>query len=247
VCGFQQTASKQGGIMKQKHFLCVLSMLVIVIFGTACSASNSIVPPSDTQPGQADDAESAAGEQISSSSDEGGELLTCFHVKDFTLSFDHTLTVNEAETSVTHILRQGSIALQAESDPGKYDTVIKTINPQPLSFEYMGVIGPCSVDAGGTVTVSAEGFCDVGVVYLNIKESWGKTEGTMTCDDSVVPFSAPGQTFTHSGPSGLGEEFLVTDDSVGHTVMREFLGGEGYHSWTLKTDEFGVVPLIDPE
>ncbi len=68
----------------------------------------------------------------------------------------------------------------------------------------------------------------------------------MTCDDQAVPFSAPRAAFTHSGASDLGEEFLITDDSNGHTVMREFLGGEGYHSWTLST-EVDLVPLIDGE
>jgi len=50
--------------------------------------------------------------------------------------------------------------------------------------------------------------------------------------------------FTHSGASGLGEEFLITDDSNGHTVMSEFLGGEGYHSWTLAMD-VSLIPLVD--
>jgi hypothetical protein len=92
------------------------------------------------------------------------------------------------------------------------------------------------------VIVSAEGYCDAGVVYLNIMEDWSKTEGSMTCDEAVVPFSAPGSAFTHSGASGLGEEFLITKDTSGHTVMREFLGGEGYHSWTLTTG-VSSVPL----
>ena len=84
-------------------------------------------------------------------------------------------------------------------------------------------------------------------MYLNIKEDWQETEGTMTCEDAIVPFSVPGQSFIHSGASGLGEEFLVTNDTVGHTVMREFLGGEGYHSWTLKAVEIENVPLIDED
>jgi hypothetical protein len=100
------------------------------------------------------------------------------------------------------------------------------------------------------VVVSAEGYCDAGVVYLNITEDWGPTEGTMTCDDQAVPFSAPGAAFTHTGASGLGEEFLITDDSNGHTSLREFAGGEEYHSWTLSMDlmeEIELVPLVDGE
>ena len=97
------------------------------------------------------------------------------------------------------------------------------------------------------MVVSAEGYCDAGIVYLNITEDWSPAEGTMTCDGGGVPFSAPGSAFTHSGASGLGEEFLITDDSNGHTVMREFQGGEGYHSWTLSWDvsDVSLAPLVD--
>jgi hypothetical protein len=223
--------------MKRKFFFLTLFLVLMLTLSSACSALSLVNPPPANQSDQ--DGDQEAGDE--------GELLTCFHVKDYTLSFDHTLTVIEAETNLTHILRSGSIALHAEADPGKYDTLLSTINPQTLNFEYMGVVGPCSVEAGGTVTVSAEGFCDVGVVYLNIKEDWAETEGTMTCDDATVPFSVPGQAFTHSGASGMGEEFLVTNDGAGHTLMKPFLRGEGYHSWTLAADPFGVVPLIDPE
>ena len=238
--------------MKPKLLYYALALVVILTLSSACSALSLVNPPPDNQPGKADDAENGVDEPSSIDSDESqdtgdvGELLTCYHVETYTLSFDHTLTVNEEGTSLTHILKHGGIALQAETDPEKFDTQISTINPQELTFEYLGVIGPCSVDAGGTVIVSAEGFCDAGVVYLNIKEDWQETEGNMTCEDAVVPFSVPGQVFIHSGASGMGEEFLVTDDDVGHTVMREFLGGEGYHSWTLMS-EIATVPLIDED
>ena len=238
--------------MKPKLLYYALALVVILTLSSACSALSLVNPPPDNQPGKADDSENGSDDGSSNDSDESQdtgdveELLTCYHVETYILSFDHTLTVNEEGTSLTHILKHGGIALQAKTDPEKFDTQISTINPQELTFEYLGVIGPCSVDAGGTVIVSAEGFCDAGVVYLNIKEDWQETEGNMTCEDAVVPFSVPGQVFIHSGASGMGEEFLVTDDDVGHTVMREFLGGEGYHSWTL-VSEIATVPLIDED
>ena len=95
-------------------------------------------------------------------------------MKPFNLLFDHTLTVNEAETSLTHILKGGSIALQAETDPEDFETQISSIAPQTLNFEYMGVISACTVDAGGTVIVSAEGFCDAGVVCISILRKIGR-------------------------------------------------------------------------
>jgi hypothetical protein len=110
----------------------------------------------------------------------------------------------------------------------------------------MGVVGSCSVDAEGEVILSAEGYCDEGVVYLTITEDWQPTQGTMVCDDTNIAFPIAGYKAVHSGEDGLGEEFLITDDSAGYTVMREFEGGEGYHSWTLAFD-IGLVPLVPEE
>jgi len=242
--------------MKYKSFYLALLLLVILVLNSACSALNSANPPPDAgapQDAPADPGEGAAQDAPAdppadppAADDSGytGEVLTCFHMNNYILGFDHTLTVNEQETSLTHILKHGGIALLSEFLTGGHDAILTTISPQTLDFEYMGVLGPCSVDAGGTVVVSAEGYCDAGIVYLNITEDWSPTEGTMTCDGAGVPFSAPGAAFTHSGASGLGEEFLITDDSNGHTVMREFQGGEGYHSWTLSWD-VSLVPLVD--
>ena len=224
--------------MKFKLFHRTLTFVLLLVLSTSCSALSMVNPPPDNQ---GESSQPDAGD-----SGDTGEVLTCFHADNYVLSFDHTLTVNEEGTSLTHILKQGGIALLSEANSGGHDAIITTASPQTLNFEYMGVLGPCSVAATGTVNVTAEGYCDAGVVYLNITEDWSKTEGSMTCEDSVVPFSAPGASFTHSGASELGEEFLITDDSNGYTVMREFLGGEGYHSWTLMMD-ISLVPLVDED
>ena len=218
--------------MKKSVFFSKVFILVIVILCTACSALNLTRAP--------------AGDSGGENPGDAGEVLTCFNAKNYILSFDHTLTVNQESTSLTHILKQGGIALLSEFDSGAHDTLIKTANPQVLNYEYLGVLGPCSVDAQGTVQVSAEGFCEGGVVYLTITEAWGPSQGTMICDDQQTPFTAPGYTATESGPSGKGEEFLITDDPNGFAVMREFLGGEGYHSWTLQMD-IDLVPLVPEE
>jgi len=225
--------------MKLKLFYRTLPFVVLLVLSTSCSSLSLVNPPPDNQ--------GAPNQPDADDSGDTGEVLTCYHAKNYVLSFDHTLTVNQEGASLTHILKQGGIALLSEIDSGQHDTLLTTASPQTLNFEYMGVLGDsCSVDAAGTVRVSAEGFCEAGVVYLNITEDWSKTEGTMTCDENVMPFSAPGSSFTHSGASGLGEEFLITDDSAGHTVMREFQGGEGYHSWTLTMD-ISLVPLVDED
>jgi len=233
--------------MKHKSIYLALLLLVILVLNSACTALNLVNPPSDAgspPDDPADPVDPPADPPAAGDSEDTGEVLTCFHTNNYVLGFDHTLTVNEEGTSLTHILKHGGIALLSEFLSGGHDAILTTISPQTLNFEYMGVLGPCSVDAGGTVVVSAEGYCDAGIVYLNITEDWSKTEGTMTCDGAGVPFSAPGAASTHSGASGLGEEFLITDDSNGHTVMREFQGGEGYHTWTLSWD-VSLVPLVD--
>jgi hypothetical protein len=233
--------------MKHKSFYLALLLMAILVLNSACSAQNMANSPAASGDSPADSPEDdTPADPPPADSGDTGEVLTCYHANNYVLSFDHTLTVNEQGTSLTHILKQGNIALLSETNPDDFSVTITTASPQELSFEAMGVLGPCSVEAGGTVVVSAAGYCEGGIVYLNITEDWGPAEGTMTCEGQGVPFSAPGAAFTHSGASGLGEEFLITDDSNGHTVMREFLGGEGYHSWTLTMD-VDLVPLVDGE
>lgn len=130
--------------MKFKLFHRTLSFVLLLVLSTSCSALSLVNPPPD------------AGD--SSDIGDSGEVLTCFHAGNYVLSFDHTLTVNEEGTSLTHILKQGGIALLSEANSGGHDAIITTASPQTLNFEYLGVLGPCSVDAAGTVNVSAEGY-----------------------------------------------------------------------------------------
>ena len=226
--------------LKQCGFLLLITLL------TACSLLNA-APPTENQDDSTEQLEPPTQNQVDPASQDefsdDGEILTCFHANNFVLNFDHTLTVNEGGASLTHILKQGGVALINDKESEAADSFITTVAPQTLDFEYIGVVGDCSVDAGGTVIVSAEGYCNDGIVYLTITEEWQGTTGSMTCDDTVMPFSAPGYTATHSGASGMGEEFLITDDPNGYTVMREFLGGDGYHSWTLLMD-IDLTPLV---
>ena len=174
--------------------------------------------------------------------DSDNALVGCLDVKAYTLSVDHTLTISEPETELTHILQHGSIGLLISTETDKGDCAITTAAPQTIPYEYMGVVGTCSVDAQGEVILSASGYCEDGIVYLVITEDWQATSGTMTCDDTVVPFPIAAYSAVHSGETGNGEEFLITAEQNGYTVMREFLEGDGYHSWTLAYD-VELVPL----
>ena len=221
-------------------------LFVFLLFLSSCTLINLAIPQ-ENKPGEEAEAVDppTAGEPAGSSDsvdESDGELLGCFDVEGLTLSVDHTLTITEAETNLTHILQHGGIALLISTDTEQGDTAITTASPQTLPYEYMGVVGPCVVEAQGKMIMSAEGYCEEGIVYLTITEDWQAASGTMTCDDEVMSFPIAGYTAVHSGEFGKGEEFLITSDQAGYTVMREFQGGEGYHSWTLAFD-IGVVPL----
>jgi len=237
--------------MKRKLFLRFLSVTLLITFITACSVLN-LTDLADEQTNEAEQPAEDSKEIIDEDEEavdedtdglEDGEVLTCFHADNFVLNFDHTLTINAGEASLTHILKQGGIALANDKTSEAADSFLTTVLPQELTFEYMGVAGPCDVSAGGTVIVSAEGYCNDGIVYLTITEDWQDANGTMTCDDETQPFWAPGYTAVHSGATGNGEEFLIVNDLEGYTVMREFLAGDGYHSWTLMMD-ISLVPLV---
>ena len=118
--------------MKLKLFHRTLTIVLLLVLSTSCSAQNLVNPPPADPPAPGD-------------SGDTGEVLTCYHANNYVLSFDHTLTVNEQETSLTHILKQGNIALLSETNPDDFSVTITTASPQELSFEYMGVLGPCSV------------------------------------------------------------------------------------------------------
>jgi hypothetical protein len=85
----------------------VLVMTCLLI--AACSNTSFSFQP-DTIP--VTGAESAPSSQELSSEQQvvGDEIITsCFDVTDFTLQVDHTLTVNQPDTKLTHILKQGYI------------------------------------------------------------------------------------------------------------------------------------------
>ena len=223
------------------HGILVFSILLF----TACSLTSAQVNQ-DSIPDTGSESGISNNFQTSDESSESsydGSSLSCFDAESFMLMADHTLTVNQTDTSITHILKQGGIALMRNepSKMGDYD--LATTAPQNLNFEVIGTVGPCEIEANGTMQLSATGYCLDGIVYLTITESWQPANGTMTCKNVVNPFTLPGYQAIHSGPYGMGEEFLLLNDPAGYTVMREFLGGEGYHSWTLSMD-IAPVPLV---
>jgi hypothetical protein len=97
---------------------------------------------------------------------------------------------------------------------------------------------------------SAQGSCEAGVVSLFIEENWMALDGEMECIDSdgdvvIMPFNVPPMGVQkHSGQNGMGEIFYLVEGSEGYSTMRPFLEGEGYHTWTLYTEDVPLVPLV---
>ena len=97
---------------------------------------------------------------------------------------------------------------------------------------------------------SAHGTCEAGVVNLFIEENWMALNGEMTCIDpdgdvAILPFNVPPMGLQkHSGENGEGEIFYLVEGSDGYSTMRPFLEGDGYHTWTLYTEDVPLATLV---
>ena len=218
-----------------------------ILLTAACSLTSAQteqepIPETGSESGVSNQIQANQSSNESDESSFDGSSLGCFDVESLTLLADATLTTNQEGTSITHILRQGGVALTSDKSSKKYDYTLSTAYPQVLTFDVIGVAGPCEINASGTMTLSATGYCDQGVVYLIITENWGETKGTATCKEVVNKFTLPAHTEVHKGKNGIGEEFLIINDPGGYTVLKDFIEGDGYHAWTLTMD-FAPVPL----
>ena len=163
------------------------------------------------------------------------------------LGFDHALTVNYGETSLTQFLHQGWLVLSVVDDNGTIQS--SAANPIPVTMEGRMSV-ECTLTGEGTMMPSAHGSCEAGVVSLIIEENWMPIQGEMVCiepdgDVTRAPFNVPamGQR-THSGANGSGEIFYLIAGSQGYSSMRPFVEGDGYHTWTLYVEDIPIVPLV---
>jgi hypothetical protein len=178
----------------------------------------------------------------------GEDTLSC-PVKDTTiyLGFDHALTSNYEDVSMTHFLHAGQLVLTAVDDQG----TIESLGSTSIPYSMEGRMGDkCSLTGQGNMMASAHGTCENGVVTLVIEENWMAMTGEMTCvdedgDSETMPFDAPAMGLQkHSGPGGQGEVFYLVAGSEGYSTMRPFAQGEGYHTWTLSAEGLPLVPLV---
>lgn len=250
--------------MKGRIITIVLALLCLVAAQIACGsqAAAPVEQPDAQQPESAEESEEESEDSNQSESDDtldeqnesvvepefGSDTLPC-PPKGSTLylGFDHALTVNYGETSITHFLHEGYLQLQVIDDNG----AIGSQGSPSLTYTMEGKMSDeCSLSAEGTMTPSAHGSCESGVVNLFIEENWMALNGEMTCIDpdgdvAVLPFNVPPMGLQqHSGQNGAGEIFYLIEDADGYSSMRPFLEGDGYHTWTLYTEDVPLVPLV---
>lgn len=234
----------------------IISFLLLSLVLNACQKS---APPLDENPEPAVPENPAEPQESEPSHEpepvvEPGEVeesapddfLPCPTVGEtLTLGFDHAITIEQPDVNLTHILKEGYLTLVAGEADADGTVDLSSVGNPSLEYEMMGAMGPCSVEMAGNMQVSASGFCNDGVVYLTIVETWQSADGNMVCDGTAMAFSSPGPgAFTHEGADGAGEVFYLVEGSEGYTVMRPFGAGSGYHSWTLYASQIDLVPLV---
>jgi len=194
---------------------------------------------------------SSAGEEEPDSPDtdvpEDVDLLACpSSGHTMMLKFSAHIAIDYGPAHIEHNLEDGILGLMVEGDGAESAIVSSAVVPIPYNMS--GTMEKCSFSGEGTMTPSATGFCQDGIVYLTITEDWGAYEGTMTCEGGSVPFNMPPMgAMTHTGADGNGEVFYLdkgfAGEGAGYTTIRPFAGpsGSGDHIWTLFYDYTGPV------
>ena len=162
------------------------------------------------------------------------------------LKFSAHIAIDYGPAHIEHNLEDGILGLMVEGDGAESAIVSSAVVPIPYNMS--GTMEECSFSGEGTMTPSATGFCQNGIVYLTITENWGAFEGQMTCEDTTVPYNMPPMgVMTHSGADGNGEVFYLdkkfAGEGAGYTTIRPYAGpsGSGEHIWTLFYDYTGPV------
>lgn len=255
-------------IPNRRQWSLILAVILLAGVQLACALTSSNSPPdvealAGEQSAKPEDQSEISGEEGGGSSSEAGGgrapveaqsaddlSLPCPQAgATLYLGFDHALTVNYNETSLTHFVHQGWLELVV-NEGGQ----ITSARPTTLTTSLEGKMSPeCSLSGGGSMIPNAHGACQDGVVSLVIEENWEAMQAQMTCVDedgetTVAPFEIPAVgTLVNSGVDGNGVNFLLVEGEEGYSTMRPFQHGSGYHTWTLYTVTIPNVPLTTPE
>ncbi len=185
---------------------------------------------------------------------QGMELASCpsrFGL--LSLKFSAEINFNTAGAALHHTLGDGVLQLEVTDDQPQ--VVIRSPSPVTLPVTISGTMGDCTFSGETSMTASASGYCENGIVRLVIEENWQSGSGVLTCPDhdpANVPLVGVG-SMTHSGADGRGEVFFLdqgfSEQNVGYMLEKPFAGqgGSGTHTWTLVMDPIQLMlPVSTP-
>ena len=236
-----------------------ISSIVFVLVLAACASPPTVQPPGpqpDEQPEPPDPPaneppDSSAGSEMAVP--EGMELGDCPSATAIlTLKFSADIRIVEGEVVFEHNLQDGVLLLNVPEGNVRTATLVSQ-GGVDIPVKISGRMGECTLQGSSSMSPSASGTCENGIVYLTIQENWKPGQGTLICPDvdEPVPFEIPAAgNFSHSGPGGRGEVFYMdmnySTTSVGSMVEKPFQGGQGVHTWTLLWDST-FIPTFPPD
>lgn len=168
------------------------------------------------------------------------------------LKFSADIDFNVGDTSLHHTLGDGVLLLEVTGDQPR--VVIGSQSPITLPVTISGTIGDCTFAGKSTMTASASGYCENGIVRLIIEENWQSGSGVLTCPERD-PINSPlvgAGGMTHRGADGRGEVFYLdqgfSEQNVGYMLEKPFSGqgGSGTHTWTLVMDPIQLIMPVNP-
>ncbi len=169
------------------------------------------------------------------------------------LKFSAEIDFNVEEVLLHHSLGDGVLVLEVTEDTPR--VILKAQNPITMPVRMRGTMEDCTFSGESSMTATASGFCENGIVHLIIEENWQSGSGVMTCperDPVQVPMPGPGP-MSHRGADGRGEVFYLdngfSEQNIGYMLEKPFQGqgGSGAHTWTLVMEliQFSV-PVSPP-
>jgi hypothetical protein len=200
------------------------------------------------------DLSEGAGEVDSSSADEAGDAeadgMQDFQCPDspdaYALWFDHNVKFDTPAFGTWDIITNGTIILSVAEGLSEGTVHMpfqpgEVIVPGTVYASFGRGDQTCRFEGAMEVIVNIDGYCDRGVVHLNIVENWGDVDTTMTCcsgnqDCDTFPFQ-------WMLPVVQYEDIQFTSAN-GYQATKPFGGGSGQLTWSLQTP-IEPVPIVE--
>lgn len=129
---------------------------------------------------------------------------------------------NVEEVFLHYSLGDGVLLLEVSEDQPR--VLLQAQSPITLPVTIQGSMGGCTLSGESSMTASASGYCENGIVRLIIEENWQSGSGVLSCPDrDPAPFPIAGAgSMTHRGADGRGEVFYLnanfSEQSVGYML-----------------------------